>query len=134
MKLKLLLILIATFSAAFFSSESFPDEECPGPDTSTLFFACASMKRANTIDAELNKIYNQLVGQYRKNGLNDSAQKLIEAERAWVKFKEAHCNFENVSVGSGSINSISWAECQEKITTDRLAYLKKYIEELNEIE
>ena len=98
------------------------DRECEGPDTSTYFEGCVLSKETKIIDAELNKTYQTLLKQYKKDGLTKQHRFLVEAQRAWVKFKNTSCEFENEEIGG--LNSISWIRCNNKMTSERLLYLE----------
>ncbi|MCL2590676.1 MAG: lysozyme inhibitor LprI family protein [Betaproteobacteria bacterium] len=99
-------------------------EQCEGPDTSTYHEVCVLSKETKAIDAELNKTYQAILKQYKKDGLMKQHKLLVEAQRAWVKFMNANCEFENEEIGG--IYSISWIVCNNKMTSERLLYLEKF--------
>ena len=100
------------------------DQRCKGPDTSTYFEGCVLSRETQAIDAELNNTYQAILKQYKKDGLMKQHKLLQEAQRAWVKFKNTSCDFENEEIGG--LNSISWARCNNKMTSDRLLYLEDF--------
>lgn len=44
----------------------------------------------NKVDAQLNKVYRQLMAILDKN----EKPLLIQAEKDWVKFRDSHCKFD----------------------------------------
>ncbi len=72
-----------------------------------------------TVDAKLNTLYDHLVLKL------DSAQqgRLIEAERAWVKFRDAECAFRTGTARGGSIYPMLVALCRTKLTEARIKQL-----------
>jgi uncharacterized protein YecT (DUF1311 family) len=75
-----------------------------------LFLLCTSMTFSQSatgedelyveykkVDKELNFVYNKL-----KKELNETGQKnLIEAQKAWIKFRDLNCKFKSQDPGNG---------------------------------
>jgi uncharacterized protein YecT (DUF1311 family) len=76
-------------------------------------------------DAKLNSIYKKVMAS-----LETQVQKndLLAAQRAWIKYKESHCNaFANQYEG-GSINSMIYSICLKEVTDERIVQLNRYNE------
>jgi len=82
--------------------------------------ADAKFKKA---DAELNKVYKQLMTMLDKN----EKQLLIIAEKDWLKFRDSHCKFETAQYDGGSIQPLIYSTCLEDLTQKRIAVIKASI-------
>ena len=70
-------------------------------------------------DAQLNEQYKKLMSK-----LSDERSKaLIEAQRAWIRFRDANCGFYNDPQG-GSAAQLSSHECFLNVIADRVKELK----------
>ncbi|REH01240.1 lysozyme inhibitor LprI family protein [Flavobacterium aquicola] len=84
--------------------------------------ASAKYKKA---DAELNKVYKQLMSMLDQN----EKTLLIQAEKDWVKFRDSHCKFEASQYEGGSIKPLIYSTCLEELTKKRIAEIKASIKE-----
>jgi uncharacterized protein YecT (DUF1311 family) len=70
-------------------------------------------------DARLNENYRRLISR-----LSEERKKaLLEAQRAWIKFRDANCGFYNDPEG-GSIARVTANECVLNATSDRATELQ----------
>lgn len=84
--------------------------------------ADAAFKKSDT---ELNLVYKQLVSM-----LNAKEKKLlVRAQKNWIRFRDAHCQFEIVSYEGGSIRPLVFSNCMTDCTNARIADLKASITE-----
>lgn len=74
-------------------------------------------------DAELNLVYQQLM---KKLDTNEKAL-LTKAQKNWLEFRDAHCEFEAEENEGGSMQPMVWAMCLEDITKTRINDLKQSI-------
>jgi uncharacterized protein YecT (DUF1311 family) len=84
--------------------------------------ANANYKKA---DAELNKVYKQLMSILDQN----EKPLLIQAEKDWVKFRDSHCKFEASQYEGGSIQPLIYSTCLEELTKKRIVEIKASIKE-----
>lgn len=84
--------------------------------------ANASYKKT---DAELNKVYKQLMAILDQN----EKPLLIQAEKDWVKFRDSHCTFEASQYEGGSIKPLIYFNCLEESTRKRIIEIKASIKE-----
>jgi uncharacterized protein YecT (DUF1311 family) len=84
--------------------------------------AYANYKKA---DAQLNKVYKQLMAILTKN----EKPLLIQAEKDWVKFRDSHCKFEASQYEGGSIQPLIYSTCLEELTKKRIVEIKASIKE-----
>jgi uncharacterized protein YecT (DUF1311 family) len=52
---------------------------------------------------------------------------LLEAQRIWIKFKEAHCKSAAADEEGGSIYPLIYATCLKQVTEDRILQLNEYL-------
>lgn len=73
-------------------------------------------------DAELNARYKRIVAC-----LKDAAKPLTEAQRAWIKFRDAECKFQGSATEGGSIQPTMVADCLKTVTQQRSKDLNYYL-------
>ena len=84
--------------------------------------AGAAFKRA---DDALNQTYRAIVAR-----LKDDAEKtrlLVQAQKAWIGWRDAECGFSSSSVTGGSIYPLIYAQCLESQTIQRVKALASYL-------
>lgn len=79
--------------------------------------ANAKYKKA---DAELNRVYKQLMAILDKN----EKLLLIQAEKDWIKYRDSHCKFDASQYEGGSIQPLIYSTCLEELTRKRIAEIK----------
>lgn len=84
-----------------------------------------ALKSYEEADAELNKVYKELVA------LLDSKEKalLVKAQREWIKFRDAHCVFVANDFEGGSMQPLIYSTCLEEQTRKRIAELRVTLED-----
>lgn len=84
-----------------------------------------ALKSYEEADAELNKVYKELVA------LLDSKEKalLVKAQREWIKFRDADCVFVANDFEGGSMQPLIYSTCLESNTKQRTAQLKSILED-----
>ena len=75
-------------------------------------------------DARLNKVYASLLKQMEGEKSDTAIQKLKAAEKAWLQYRDLHCDAARYEYQGGSMSPMVWAQCMT-LTTDHR------IEELN---
>jgi uncharacterized protein YecT (DUF1311 family) len=85
-----------------------------------LFFASQAGKLHNEADKELNAVYSKVLAS-----IHDPHERelLVEAQRAWIKFRDADAAFD------GEINPVGKGGLfhSTNLTNDRIAYLKNLL-------
>ena len=77
---------------------------------------------ANRADVELNKVYKQLMAVLNK----DDRKRLVAAQRAWIAFRDAECEFES----SGGADRVFLAPAAfQALTEDRTDELRSFLED-----
>lgn len=86
---------------------------------------CAGKSFAEA-DKKLNDAYRQISDRLK----DDAASKklLVDAQRAWIAFRDAECNFQGGPPDTaGTIYSMVVAGCQESLTNSRLKDFQGYL-------
>ena len=118
MRAYLVLILITAFTSAARA------DECDNAMDQPTLNACAdqSFRKA---DAELNAVYKKL--QSRKMDDAQAGKLLTAAERAWVAFRDAECEFDAADNIGGTIYPMIYSGCLERLTKARIEQLDRYL-------
>jgi uncharacterized protein YecT (DUF1311 family) len=120
------LIVSTTFvgSSAHAQNADFDDIDCKKASTQLEMNHCA-YKSFKAADAELNQVYRQLRNKYK--GTPQESQ-LMDAQLAWLKFRDTDCKFSADRFKGGSIAPLIYSSCQQGLTTERTRSLKNYLE------
>lgn len=96
------------------------------PTTEEVF--CASNKK---LDAQLNKVYQQILVEYRKDKL--LILKLREAQRAWIEFSGKHLDSIYPRHGTyGSVNRTCQCQVMNGLIESRIEQLKQWVDGFEE--
>lgn len=82
--------------------------------------AIANYKKS---DAQLNKVYKQLMGMLHKS----EKPLLVQAEKDWLKFRDSHCKFEASQYEGGSMQPLVYYNCLNQLTKKRIVEIKASI-------
>jgi uncharacterized protein YecT (DUF1311 family) len=100
-------------------------DDCANAQDQATMNECAG-KAFDAADAKLNDAYKQIEGRLK----DDAASKklLVDAQRAWVAFRDAECNFQGgPRAEAGSMYPLVVASCQAALTNGRLKDLQGYL-------
>jgi uncharacterized protein YecT (DUF1311 family) len=103
------------------------EDPCPGSHTQFELNQCAARAR-DKADAELNQVYRELM----KDTSGAERAKLRDAQLAWLKFRDAHCDYESIGNKGGSIYPMVASFCLAKVTRGRVEQLREIIAENSE--
>lgn len=95
-------------------------QDCPD-DSQAGLNQCAgdAYKKA---DAALNATYKQVMARLKDS--EAAAKSLVAAQRAWIAYRDAECDFMSSGVEGGSARPMIVAQCLEQLTTQRADDLK----------
>lgn len=122
----LLTILLLLSFAGVSTSAQKPKktDPCADPQTQVEMTQCAA-NAYKAADAVLNQIYKQMVAKLDEE---EKAQ-LKEAQNAWLKYRDANCDFVADQYKGGTMRPMIYAGCLEDVTKKRTTELKTQIEE-----
>ena len=92
---------------------------CNRPTSTAEETACFA-KAASAADKQLNDLYAQVQSVLSADQKND----LVEAQRAWLKYRDLTCTAEYKLYGGGTAGPVTRMACLAAITRDRVATLR----------
>jgi len=126
-------LIIVSFFIALSSSaqERAKKDPCEKANQSgvTVDLVECSLKKLAEADAELNKTYRQLVP---KLGDKKWEVKLRTAQQAWIKYRDANCDYESEFSGGGSAVTFEYNFCLADMTTARTKELREMLDKIKE--
>jgi uncharacterized protein YecT (DUF1311 family) len=118
----ILCFLMATNAAA---QNQQTHDPCKDAQTTVEMRDCAG-KEYKKADAELNSVYKQLMSKLTDEGHKAS---LKTAQQAWLKYRDANCEFEAYLNRGGTIYPVVYTGCLSAMTTARTKELRELIEQ-----
>ncbi len=115
----LVLILIAAFTSAAHA------DDCDNAMDQGTMNRCAE-DAWHKSDAELNAVYKKLQSRNKEDA--QAGKLLVSAERAWVAFRDAECEYGAADNQGGSIFPLIYFGCLDRLTKARANQLKRYLE------
>jgi uncharacterized protein YecT (DUF1311 family) len=115
----LLFCLLTAISCS--AQEQKKPDPCENAQTTVEMGDCAG-KEYEAADAELNKVYQQLMSKLDDDGHRTA---LKEAQLAWIKFRDANCEFESYPNRRGTIHPIVNVGCRTGMTAQRTRELQE---------
>ena len=100
--------------------------QCKPNGNNLEMIKCASDEYA-IADKKLNQTYQKLISQLSP----ERKQRLIEAQRAWISFRDKTCRFEASEVLGGSAEPLFLTHCLTKVTQQRVQDFQNYLAEIN---
>jgi uncharacterized protein YecT (DUF1311 family) len=104
--------------------------DCVQAVTTPDINACAAADQKK-VEAELNVVYTRVLQNLQPANTeteNDSKLKaaLIDAQRAWVKFREADCKALFARYEGGTIRTVMYLGCMQQHAEQRVKDLEEY--------
>lgn len=116
------LIFSAFFSISALAADK-PESNClQTAQNQTELNDCAAQTYKNA-DREMNTAYKKVMDTLKSSPKKSKA--LLQAQRAWLKFRDADCAFLSSNSAGGSINAMNKALCLSERTTERTNSLNK---------
>ena len=93
---------------------------------------CIVQNRYNDVDTQLNQTYQRILKKVELNDYQDYLvskklikQTLVDAQRAWISFRDAHCESHYRLFSGGTSRNNDRLECLAELTSARTEQLKK---------
>lgn len=109
---------------ALLATSSARASDCASATTQTDMNICAD-QALNADAATLNQLYRQI--QARLNGDAPAQKQLVVAQRSWVVFRNAECDFAASATDGGSIHPMIISDCRDTLTKQRITNFKSYL-------
>lgn len=118
-------LFFSLFFMTFHNISFAQSDPCANADSQAAINECMSnvYKKA---DISLNIVYKQASSRLKNN--TEQHSKLVEAQRAWLKFRDAECAFSTGSAGTGSASSMISMTCLTSLTEQRTKQLHDYMQ------
>jgi uncharacterized protein YecT (DUF1311 family) len=99
-------------------------DPCANAQTTAEMRDCAG-REYKQADDELNRVYRQLMAK-----LDDEGRKtaLKTAQQAWIKYRDANCDFASYLNRGGTIEPVVRYNCMTGMTVARTKELREYLE------
>jgi uncharacterized protein YecT (DUF1311 family) len=121
----LLIACLLPIAAASNRQKQDDEKLCKDAQTQFEMNQCAH-KKFVAADAELNKAYNRLASKLEDEELRAH---LKTAELAWIKYRDATCDFEGIVYKGGTMRPMVESFCLARVTSARAAELKEQYED-----
>jgi uncharacterized protein YecT (DUF1311 family) len=126
MKSRMLLLLVFLLAAGSALGQGTKKAPCSDANTQAEMNICAG-KEYKTADATLNRVYQQLVAMLE----TEEKAQLREVQTAWIKYRDANCDFVADQYKGGSIRPMIYGLCLADVTRNRTAELRAQIKDRN---
>jgi uncharacterized protein YecT (DUF1311 family) len=97
-------------------------KDCNGIGTQADMNIC-ERKNLENADARLNAAYNKLAAKVSAAG----KAKLVDAQRAWIKYRDLQCEFESLGTNGGSIHGMIVGQCLTEMTAAQTKRLERQL-------
>jgi uncharacterized protein YecT (DUF1311 family) len=118
---------VTTFAAALIlvtPSFVLAEQNCGDITNQTDMNICAGKAYAKS-DAELNVLYKQIEARLKDDA--DTKKLLVSAQKAWIGYRDAECNFSSSTVTGGTAYPFISSTCLDGMTKSRIEDLKGYL-------
>ncbi|NJK34486.1 MAG: DUF1311 domain-containing protein [Oscillatoriales cyanobacterium SM2_2_1] len=107
--------------------------DCRNPQTQRDLNRCSEADY-RAADRQLNETYQQLRRRIRefagnRPAVREQENRLVDAQLAWITFRDRHCAFVRSRVEGGSILPLAVNRCLERLTKERTQELALYLRE-----
>jgi uncharacterized protein YecT (DUF1311 family) len=123
-KCPITLIVTLLLSSISIAGQKPKDDPCPNAQSQLEMNLCAG-NAYKAADGELNQVYRKLVAMLD----TEEKTQLKVAQTAWLKYRDAHCEFVGDQYKGGSIRPMIHAFCLADVTRNRTTELKGQIED-----
>ena len=94
--------------------------DCQNAQTQSAMNRCAE-ETFKVADEDLNRLYQQVLNQLPQS----DRPALIEAQEAWLTYRDDNCDFEASLFEGGSIQPLTYYSCLERMTDERIEVLQQ---------
>ncbi|MCX2545253.1 lysozyme inhibitor LprI family protein [Pseudomonas sp. COW5] len=116
--------LLLALTPFLFTSVAHAAVDCANASDQATMNQCAGQEY-KAADKELNAVYQQITARLKDNA--EGKKLLISAQRAWIGFRDAECNFSASGVAGGSVYPLIYSNCLTSVTKVRIEALKQYL-------
>ncbi|CAN5322229.1 hypothetical protein BH10PSE7_BH10PSE7_42510 [soil metagenome] len=99
-------------------------EDCANAETQTALDECADQE-FKAADAALNKAYKSIAKRLADD--QDTRKLFVTAQKAWIEFRDAECEFSTSAASDGSIYAMLYSNCLAGLSKKRTADFQRYL-------
>ncbi|CAN7390858.1 MULTISPECIES: lysozyme inhibitor LprI family protein [Ensifer] len=99
-------------------------DDCANASDQATMNECAD-KSLKASDTELNTLYKQIEARLKDD--QDTTKLLIAAQKAWIAFRDAECDFSAAGVTGGTAYPMIVLLCRDNLTQNRVKDFKGYL-------
>lgn len=129
-------VLLLLFAGGASAEDQF---DCANPITQVEMSSCAGLDYEQA-DSDLNALWPKVVAAAKANdeyigdmardrGVPTTFEALRAAQRAWIKFRDAQCEYEAYEVFGGTAQPMVGSLCLAQLTRERIDVLSRALEE-----
>ena len=131
--------LVLLLSTVVLGQRAYADDtpDCIDPQDQYSMTYCASVDYENA-DAELNRLWPDVVAAAKSNdeyvadlardrGVPTTLEALRTAQRAWIAFRDAQCEYEAYEAFGGTAQPMVGSLCLARVTRERIEVFKQAI-------
>lgn len=96
-------------------------EDCSSQSMTQSDLTTCAQKHFEEADKALNDVYSNLVAKLSV----DEKEKLKKAQRTWIAYRDAQCQFNTMGTNDGSVHPMVYAECLTTLTKQQAAILEE---------
>jgi len=124
-----IIIIICVLGMVVFAQKKKTERDpCKDPMSQAEMNLC-SRREYEKADAEMNKVYKQLMLELAGYESNHRP-KFQEAQSLWLKYRDANCDSEASVYEGGSIRPTVYYSCLASVTRERTNRLKAFLVEI----
>lgn len=122
------MVKTALMTAAIFLAApafAFAQDKCydgAGSQAAMTECADAALKKS---DQTLNELYKQIEARLSDDA--DTKKLLVQAQRDWIRFRDAECDFQTAGAAGGSVVPMLVAQCMDDLTQSRIEDFESYL-------
>ena len=124
MKVALASFLLVIAAVAYAGPPQKKLEPCPNAQSQAEMNDCAG-REYKKADADLNQVYQKLVAMLDA----DEKGQLRDVENAWIKYRDANCDFVADQYKGGTMRPMILGFCLADVTRNRTSELKGQIKD-----
>lgn len=126
--------MFAPLALVLAAAQPLTARECAGATAQMEMTACAEQEFERA-DAELNRVWRPLVSSAARNDRSPDSGRtprdqrseeviLRTAQRAWIAYRDAECEYEGLGERGGSMEPMIVAQCLARLTRARTTELR----------
>ena len=100
-------------------------QDCNDAPIQAEMTECAA-KAYEESDRKLNDTYGKVTS--RLSDLPEVKASLTKAQRAWISFRDAECEFANAQAGGGTLYATLINQCLTEMTNQRIGSLENFLQ------